>query len=108
MDATGPRILTDDLAYAAAKFRVPGGGKTQAAEGGRRSIVSDAKWSVGHLQRRQANVPDFANIEFVDAADEVDFLFQRELFEARVYAGFNRGSGGGWRLRGSRKPGNQK
>ena len=35
------------------------------------------------------NVGDVANVEIIDAADQVDLLFQRKLLEQRVDAGFD-------------------
>jgi hypothetical protein len=41
----------------------------------------------------------FPNVEIVDAADEIDFLFQGELPEHRVSTGLDRGARGQRRLR---------
>src|ERR1700719_2223028 len=47
------------------------------------------KGTVGHFQRGQANMLDLANVEIVDATDEIDLLFQRKLLEHRIRASFN-------------------
>src|SRR5438270_2938904 len=98
MDTTCASVLSDDCSHALGKVRIPRCSQTNTAKRCGGAIVADAKGTIGHFQRGQANVLDLANVEIVDAADEVDFLLERELLEQRVRAGFNGRSGEGGRL----------
>src|SRR5258708_24207144 len=89
VDAAGASVLTDDRSHVLCKVRIPGRSQTDAAKRCGRPIVADAKGTVRHFQRGQANVLDLANVEIVDAAYEVDFLFERELLEQRIRACFD-------------------
>jgi hypothetical protein len=48
--------------------------------------VADTQGAVRHFEPRYADIGEGADIEIVDAADHVDFLFERHAAENRLDA----------------------
>ena len=93
VDSAGARVLADDGSHSLRQFGVPGRRQPTPPKAVG-PIVANADRAIRHLQSRQMNVVDFANVEIVDATDQVDFFFQRKLLEQRVDAGIDVGREG--------------
>ncbi len=99
MDATRPGILSDGFAHTLHQVGIPGGGEADSAKSGGRSVVANAERPVGHLQPGESYVLDVANIEVIQAGDELNLLLERQMLEKSLGASFDirwrrRGGGG--------------
>src|ERR1700730_11349277 len=82
VDATGARIVAQHSAGALNQVDIPGScQRDSTSQSGRRTVVANADWAIGHSQSGQSDLLIRADIKIIDTADEIDFLLQRELLE---------------------------
>ena len=72
----GAGVLANNRAHSLHQVGVPGGRKPNTSKSRGRSIISDPNRSIGHLQTRQPNLLNVADVEVIDSADKVNLLLQ--------------------------------
>jgi hypothetical protein len=102
MHSPGAGVLPDHGAHSFGQFKIPGRRKPDSPEGRGGSIISHSNRSVGHLQSRQTNLLNVADVESIDTADKVDLLLQGQLLEKAL--GPCLGSGRRFWFRGCLRP----
>ena len=95
----GAGVLSNDRSDSLREFGVPCGREADSAKHCRRPVVPDSHWPVGHLQTWQPNALVGADVELVNAADEIDLFFQLQLLEQRIDLRLGRCRGHRRRLR---------
>ena len=92
VDTAGSGILAQALAQLAGELRVPGGGQGDAARvGGGGSPGADADRGIGHLEAGQIDGRQGMGVHTIDAAQQIDFLFQGEFGHQGVGFGLDVG-----------------
>jgi hypothetical protein len=86
----GAGVFTERLAELAGEARVPGGSQGDAAGiGGGWSPAAHADGGVGHFEAGQVDGWGGVGVHVVDAADQFDLLFKRELLDPGMGLGFD-------------------
>jgi hypothetical protein len=81
----GAGVLSNRCSDSSREFGIPCGREADPAEHcRRRPVVPDSNRPVGHLETWQPYTRVGADIKIVDAAEDVDLLFQRQLLHQRL------------------------